>query len=63
MVPSMVIARSWCATIAASRMSLEKGHTLASQAESSTADTVLKGVTLKSPGLKGDDVNILGISP
>lgn len=40
-----------------------KGHTLASQAESSTADTVLKGVTLKSPGLKGDDVNILGISP
>ncbi|NKI72486.1 ABC transporter substrate-binding protein [Collimonas pratensis] len=40
-----------------------KGHTLASQAEGSTADTVLKGVTLKNAGLKADDVNILGVSP
>ena len=40
-----------------------KGKTLASQAEGSTADTVLKGVTLKAVGLKADDVNIVGVSP
>jgi len=40
-----------------------KGHTLASQAEGSTADTVLKGVVLKNAGLKTDDVNIMGVSP
>jgi NitT/TauT family transport system substrate-binding protein len=40
-----------------------KGHTLASQAEGSTADTVLKGVVLKNAGLKADDLNILGVSP
>ncbi|MGN6704241.1 MAG: ABC transporter substrate-binding protein [Burkholderiaceae bacterium] len=40
-----------------------KGHTLASQAEGSTADTVLKGVVLKNAGLKPDEVNVLGVSP
>lgn len=40
-----------------------KGKTLASQAEGSTADTVLKGVVLKQAGLKPDDVNIMGVSP
>ncbi len=40
-----------------------KGHTLASQKEGSTADTVLKGVVLKEAGLTKDDVNILGVSP
>lgn len=40
-----------------------KGHTLASQAEGSTADVVLKGVVLKNAGLKPDEVNILGVSP
>jgi NitT/TauT family transport system substrate-binding protein len=40
-----------------------KGHTLASQAEGSTADTVLKGVVLKQAGLKPDDLNIMGVSP
>lgn len=40
-----------------------KGRTLASQAEGSTADTVLKGVVLKNAGLKADDVNIMGVSP
>jgi len=40
-----------------------KGHTLASQAEGSTADTVLKGVVLKNAGLKADDLNIMGVSP
>jgi NitT/TauT family transport system substrate-binding protein len=40
-----------------------KGHTLASQAEGSTADTVLKGVVLKNAGLKIDDVNVMGVSP
>src|SRR6476620_2425394 len=40
-----------------------KGKTLASQAEGSTADTVLKGVVLKDAGLKPDDVNIMGVSP
>src|SRR3954462_6043842 len=40
-----------------------KGKTLASQAEGSTADTVLKGVVLKEAGLKSDDVNVMGVSP
>jgi NitT/TauT family transport system substrate-binding protein len=40
-----------------------KGKTLASQAEGSTADTVLKGVVLKNAGLKPDDVNVMGVSP
>lgn len=40
-----------------------KGRTLASQAEGSTADTVLKGVVLKNAGLKADDLNIMGVSP
>jgi NitT/TauT family transport system substrate-binding protein len=40
-----------------------KGKTLASQAEGSTADTVLKGVVLKEAGLKADEVNIMGVSP
>jgi len=40
-----------------------KGRTLASQAQGSTADTVLKGVVLKQAGLIADDVNILGVSP
>lgn len=40
-----------------------KGKTLASQAEGSTADTVLKGVVLKDAGLKPDDLNIMGVSP
>ncbi len=40
-----------------------RGRTLASQAEGSTADTVLKGVVFKQAGLKSDDVNIMGVSP
>lgn len=40
-----------------------KGKTLASQAEGSTADIVLKGVVLKQAGLQPDDVNIMGVSP
>lgn len=40
-----------------------KGKILASQAEGSTADTVLKGVVLKQAGLKPDDVQIMGVSP
>ncbi len=40
-----------------------KGHTLASQKEGSTADTVLRGVVLKNAGLKADDLTILGVSP
>ncbi|HTN65680.1 MAG TPA: ABC transporter substrate-binding protein [Burkholderiaceae bacterium] len=40
-----------------------KGRTLASQAEGSTADTVLKGVVLKNAGLKPDDLTIMGVSP
>ncbi|OWW21225.1 ABC transporter substrate-binding protein [Noviherbaspirillum denitrificans] len=40
-----------------------KGKILASQAEGSTADTVLKGVVLKQAGLKPDDVNVMGVSP
>jgi NitT/TauT family transport system substrate-binding protein len=40
-----------------------KGKTLASQAEGSTADTVLKGVVFKQAGLGPDDVNVMGVSP
>lgn len=40
-----------------------KGHTLASQKEGSTADTVLKGVVLKNAGLKETDLTVLGVSP
>jgi len=40
-----------------------KGHTLASQAEGSTADTVLRGVVLKNAGLKPEDVTVMGVSP
>jgi NitT/TauT family transport system substrate-binding protein len=40
-----------------------KGKTLASQAEGSTADTVLKGVVFRDAGLKPDDVNVMGVSP
>lgn len=40
-----------------------KGHTLASQKEGSTADTVLRGVVLRDAGLKPDDLSILGVSP
>jgi len=40
-----------------------KGHSLASQREGSTADAVLRGVTLKAAGLKPSDVNIMGVSP
>jgi len=40
-----------------------KGKTLASQAEGSTADTVLKGVVFKQAGLKPGDVNVMGVSP
>lgn len=40
-----------------------KGHTLASQKEGSTADTVLKGVVLKDANLAQDDVTIMGVSP
>ncbi|MFA5663342.1 ABC transporter substrate-binding protein [Castellaniella sp.] len=40
-----------------------KGHTLASQKEGSTADTVLRGVVLKDAGLSAQDVDILGVSP
>lgn len=40
-----------------------KGHTLASQKEGSTADTVLRGVVLKDAGLKPDDLSIMGVSP
>jgi NitT/TauT family transport system substrate-binding protein len=40
-----------------------KGKTLASQAEGSTADTVLKGVVFKQAGIKADDVNVMGVSP
>lgn len=46
-----------------SKVSDLKGKTLASQAEGSTADTVLKGVVLKQAGLKTDDVNVMGVSP
>lgn len=40
-----------------------KGKTIASQAEGSTADTVLKGVVFKQAGLSRDDVNVMGVSP
>ncbi|MBW6494813.1 MAG: ABC transporter substrate-binding protein [Burkholderiaceae bacterium] len=40
-----------------------KGRSLASQAQGSTADVVLKAVVLKSAGLSADDVNIMGVSP
>ncbi|MHB0819750.1 ABC transporter substrate-binding protein [Stutzerimonas stutzeri] len=40
-----------------------KGHRLASQREGSTADSVLRGVTLKAVGLAPSDVNIMGVSP
>ncbi len=40
-----------------------RGKTLASQAEGSTADTVLKGVVFKQAGLKPEDVNVMGVSP
>lgn len=40
-----------------------KGKTLASQAEGSTADTVLKGVVFKQAGLKPEEVNVMGVSP
>jgi NitT/TauT family transport system substrate-binding protein len=40
-----------------------KGKTIASQAEGSTADTVLKGVVFKQAGLQNDDVNVMGVSP
>lgn len=40
-----------------------KGHTLASQKEGSTADTVLKGVVLKNAGLTPQDLTIMGVSP
>lgn len=40
-----------------------KGHSLASQKEGSTADIVLKGVTLKDAGLTPRDLQILGVQP
>lgn len=40
-----------------------KGHTLASQKEGSTADTVLRGVVLRDANLTVEDVNIMGVSP
>lgn len=40
-----------------------KGKTLASQREGSTADAVLRGVTLKSAELEAGDLNIMGVSP
>lgn len=40
-----------------------KGRTLASQKEGSTADIVLKGVTLKDAGLTPRDLQILGVQP
>src|SRR5690606_8195262 len=40
-----------------------KGHSLASQKEGSTADTVLRGVVLKNAGLTTKDVTIMGVSP
>ncbi|SFJ05833.1 NitT/TauT family transport system substrate-binding protein [Stutzerimonas kunmingensis] len=40
-----------------------KGKILASQKEGSTADAVLRGVTLKNAELKPSDVNIMGVSP
>ena len=40
-----------------------KGKNLASQKQGSTADIVLKGVTLAEAGLKPNDLNIMGVAP
>src|SRR5690606_24769931 len=40
-----------------------KGHTLASQKEGSTDDTVLKIVVLNEAGLKPEVLSIMGVSP
>ncbi|HDZ55519.1 MAG TPA: ABC transporter substrate-binding protein [Pseudomonas xinjiangensis] len=40
-----------------------KGKTLASQRQGSTADAVLRGVTLKGANLEAGDLNIMGVSP
>ncbi|MEX2474695.1 ABC transporter substrate-binding protein [Marinobacter sp.] len=40
-----------------------KGKNLASQKQGSTADIVLKGVTLAESGLKPTDLNIMGVAP
>lgn len=40
-----------------------KGKTLASQKQGSTADIVLKGVTLAGAGLAPTDLNIMGVAP
>lgn len=40
-----------------------KNHTLASQREGSTADTVLRGVVLEQAGLEDTDLTIMGVSP
>ncbi|MGR4066385.1 ABC transporter substrate-binding protein [Halomonas sp. LR3S48] len=39
------------------------GKNLASQKQGSTADIVLKGVTLADAGLSPDDLNIMGVAP
>ncbi|SFU96952.1 ABC transporter substrate-binding protein [Halomonas korlensis] len=39
------------------------GKSLASQKQGSTADIVLKGVTLADAGLTADDLNIMGVAP
>ncbi len=39
------------------------GKDLASQKQGSTADIVLKGVTLAEAGLSADDLNIMGVAP
>ncbi|MCE8017087.1 ABC transporter substrate-binding protein [Halomonas sp. MCCC 1A17488] len=39
------------------------GKSLASQKQGSTADIVLKGVTLADAGLSPDDLNIMGVAP
>ncbi|HET8850034.1 MAG TPA: ABC transporter substrate-binding protein [Marinobacter sp.] len=40
-----------------------KGKNLASQKQGSTADIVLKGVTLAEAGVQPEDLNILGVAP
>lgn len=40
-----------------------KGKNLASQKQGSTADIVLKGVTLAEAGVQPDELNILGVAP
>ncbi|MBO6851845.1 MAG: ABC transporter substrate-binding protein [Marinobacter sp.] len=40
-----------------------KGKNLASQKQGSTADIVLKGVTLAEAGLKPNELNIMGVAP